>query len=204
MLSLAEIGIGIGQIHDALKNNSGDEDLQNSGSLVGIIARRNNVNEEDAELWDAAGGFLPGLLSGTFKPEGYADGFKRVAGIDGLGTAATNVETITAFADAYDGVMDATDFGREVYEYGTRVEAVSSLKAMPAVMGQYPAPFFNPAMLPGGANFTGTISFSFTAPSVELGSQKESKSNSQKSNQNNNQNNSFVIPRDNSFDGFDD
>lgn len=61
-MSLGEMAIGIAQISDALTNNSGNINLQNSNTIPGLIANQNDSSF--APLIDGVGAFLPGTLTG--------------------------------------------------------------------------------------------------------------------------------------------
>lgn len=59
--SMAQIGIGIGQVADAMANDSGYEPIHKSNNSVGLVAHAKG--SEYADLFDAGGGVVMGLLS---------------------------------------------------------------------------------------------------------------------------------------------
>jgi RHS repeat-associated protein len=106
-LSLGEVAIGFAQISDGFANNKPNPILQSSNSIPGLVAY--NSGSKYAPFIDAAGGFIPGSLSGgNFK--GLAE-----AGI-GVYKSTKNADlgnTILNSLQATDAILDIINFGSE-------------------------------------------------------------------------------------------
>ncbi|MBG6133794.1 hypothetical protein IWQ47_005283 [Aquimarina sp. EL_43] len=103
-LSIGEISIGIGQIGDALTNNSGNTVLQNSSSIPGFIANKND--SKYASLIDTGGQFVSGTLSGGNLRTIITEGGSLLVG---KGTLFGAAEMIDATMDTYEMALAIDD-----------------------------------------------------------------------------------------------
>jgi RHS repeat-associated protein len=100
-LSVGEISIGISQIADAFTNDSGNEAVQKSSSIPGVIANKKGL--ENAEMIDNLGQFVPGLLTGGNIKTVIQEGANVLAG---KGTVLGAASAVDAIQDTK-GVVDA-------------------------------------------------------------------------------------------------
>ncbi len=101
-LSWGEVVMGIGQMAETK-----DEAMQKSGTIPGYITRKAGGTEEAAEVADAVGGLLPGIMTGGFG--------SNIRGITGVKSAITESKTLTgkafeaaSFADSFLDVGQAS------------------------------------------------------------------------------------------------
>jgi hypothetical protein len=124
VFSLGEIGVGMAQISDGVKAlNNGSEinkSLENSSNLPGLIA--NVSGSENTELIDAAGGLLPGMLTG-------GNAKTVIEGIGAIKNSETVGQAIYNGLEVIDATLDLTNAGNAVIgsdNFGTGTGSPSS------------------------------------------------------------------------------